>query len=147
MKLRPAAVVVGVAATVLIVVAFRPAASRPEPPRPGGARDAHAPSAMPSAPGAEDGSAAFTRWVEQHGTEEQRTAVLGHVTRLNRAVQQDDHVNTYLATDFPENVDARTRTIIRAYLNWAGPDDPARMLVLYNATGSVMGAVRVADWS
>ncbi|MET8701685.1 hypothetical protein ABZW10_22865 [Kitasatospora sp. NPDC004723] len=147
MKSRPIAVVVGVAATMLVAVAFRPTGSLPKPPEPGGPRDAYAPSAMPSAPGAEDSSAAFTRWVEQHGTEEQRAAVLGHVTRLDRAVKQDDHVNTYLATDFPDNVDARTRTIIRAYLTWAGPNEPGRMLVLYNAAGEVMGAIRVADWS
>ncbi|WP_327676109.1 hypothetical protein [Kitasatospora sp. NBC_00458] len=107
---------------------------------------AHAPSAMPAAPGAEDGAAAFARYVEGHGTAEQRAAVLGHVTRLNRSVPQDDHVNTYLATDHPEAVDSRTRAIVRAYLDWAGPGDPARMLVLYNASGAVMGAVRVADW-
>ncbi|MFE6872694.1 hypothetical protein ACFVFS_39900 [Kitasatospora sp. NPDC057692] len=144
MKHRPITVAVSVAAAVLIAVAFRPADHAPKPAGPG---PAHAPSAMPPAPGAEDGSAAFTRYVEQQGTEEERAAVLGHVTRLNRAVPQDDHVNTYLATDFAENVDARTRTIVRAYLRWAGPNEPGRMLVLYNGAGGVMGAVRVADWS
>ncbi|MFF7458084.1 hypothetical protein [Kitasatospora sp. NPDC008115] len=149
MKSRALAIAVGVAATALIVVAFRPTddAPTPGPPRPGAQADAYAPPAMPSPPGAEDSAAAFTRYVEQHGTEEEREAVLGHVTRLNRAVQQDDHVNTYLATDFPEAVDARTRTIIRAYLKWAGPSEPARMLVLYDGAGRVMGAIRVADWS
>ncbi|MFB7470840.1 hypothetical protein [Kitasatospora sp. NPDC056184] len=144
MKFRPIAVAVGVAATVLIAVAFRPTDHAPKPSTPG---SAYAPSAMPSVPGAEDSSAAFTRYVEQHGTEEERAAVLGHVTKLNRAVKQDDHVNTYLATDFPENIDARTRTVIRAYLKWAGPNEPGRMLVLYNAAGGVMGAILVADWS
>ncbi|WP_380284469.1 hypothetical protein [Kitasatospora purpeofusca] len=144
MKSRALAIAVAVAATVLIAVAFRPTDNAPKPGKPG---SAYAPSVMPSAPGAEDSSAAFTRYVEQHGTAEERAAVLGHVTRLNRAVKQDDHVNTYLATDFPDNVDDRTRTIIRAYLKWAGPNEPGRMLVLYNAAGGVMGAILVADWS
>ncbi|MER5353817.1 hypothetical protein ABT093_26200 [Kitasatospora sp. NPDC002551] len=145
MKHRALTIGVSTVAALLIAVAFRPTGGAPAPgpaPRP----TAHAPSVMPSMPGAEDSTAAFTRWVEQHGTEEQRAAVVGHVTALNRAVKQDDHVNTYLATDHPDAVDARSRAIIRAYLAWAGPLDPARMLVLYNASGGVMSAVDTADW-
>ncbi|GAA1382270.1 hypothetical protein GCM10009639_01180 [Kitasatospora putterlickiae] len=144
MKYRLLTIGVGTVAALLLVAAFRPTDHAPEPGTP---LSAYAPSVMPSAPDAEDSTAAFTRWVEQHGTEEQREAVLGHVTRVNRAVKQDDHVNAYLATDHPEAVDARTRAIIRAYLKWAGPNEPARMLVLYDGAGRVMGAIRVADWS
>ncbi|MFF2349796.1 hypothetical protein ACFVVL_08450 [Kitasatospora sp. NPDC058115] len=131
----------GVVATLLIGF-LDPAPVRPSP---SVARPAHAPSVMPTASGVEDKAPAFVRWVEQHGTEEQRAAVLGHVTRLDQAVPQDDHVNTYLATDHPTAVDARTRAIVDAYLAWAGPFDPTRMLVLYDASGAVMGAVRPDD--
>ncbi|WP_328955779.1 hypothetical protein [Kitasatospora purpeofusca] len=109
-------------------------------------RSAFAPTAMPSAGGAEAGAVEFARFVQENGTPKQRSAVIGHVSKVARSVSQGDHRNSYIATDFPQSDDATTRAVINAYLAWAGPADDAVMLVLYTGTGTVMGAVELGSW-
>ncbi|MDY0815763.1 hypothetical protein [Kitasatospora purpeofusca] len=111
-----------------------------------GQRAAFAPTAMPSANGTEGGAAEFARFVGENGTAEQRSAVIGHVSKVARSVSQGDHRNSYIATDLPQSDDATTRAVINAYLAWAGPADDAVMLVLYTAAGTVMGAVELGSW-
>ncbi|MFE4518070.1 hypothetical protein ACFRMQ_28235 [Kitasatospora sp. NPDC056783] len=109
-------------------------------------KPAFAPSAIPSSSGGEAASAEFARHVQEHAPDEQRTAVTGHVTKVLRSVRQGDHRNSYIATDYAQPDDTATRNIVRAYLAWAGPEDDATMLVLYTASGGVMGAIDLADW-
>ncbi|WP_043472754.1 hypothetical protein [Kitasatospora sp. MBT66] len=109
-------------------------------------QSAFAPTAMPSGGGAEAAAADFARFVQERGTSEQRTAVVGHITAVARSTPQGDHRNSYIATDFPQSDDATTRAVVNAYLRWAGPADDAVMLVLYTAAGTVMGAVELASW-
>ncbi|MCX4682745.1 hypothetical protein OG401_00200 [Kitasatospora purpeofusca] len=105
-----------------------------------------APTVMPSVSGAETGAEEFIRFVQEKGTSQQRTAVIGHVSQVARSASQGDHRNSYIATDYPQPDDATTRAIINAYLAWAGPADDAVMLVLYTAAGTVMGAVELGAW-
>ncbi|MER7704626.1 hypothetical protein ABTX81_17255 [Kitasatospora sp. NPDC097605] len=142
MKRRLVLAFYGTIATTMMIGFIDP---KPSAPPTHHTRPAYAPSVMPTAPWVANSAAGFTQWVERHGTEEQRAAVLGHITRLLQSVPQEGHFNTYVATDHLTAEDARTRAIVDAYLAWAGRYDPTRMLVLYDIRGKVMGAVNVPD--
>ncbi|MFE7561488.1 hypothetical protein [Kitasatospora sp. NPDC057500] len=105
-----------------------------------------APTAMPAVSGAEEGAAEFTRFVQEKGTPEQQSAVVGHVSKVARSAPQGDHRNSYIATDHPQPDETTMRAITDAYLAWAGPADDAAMLVLYTAAGTVMGGVELGPW-
>ncbi|MFF7459031.1 hypothetical protein [Kitasatospora sp. NPDC008115] len=105
-----------------------------------------APTAMPAVSGAEDGAAEFIRFVQEKGTPEQQSAVVGHVSKVARSAPQGDHRNSYIATDHPQPDETTMRAITDAYLAWAGPADDAAMLVLYTAAGTVMGGVELGPW-